>query len=320
MLPIIVDYNGVGAELLTYIESLTLSDVLSGEASTLSVTLSNIDGRFTGNWAAVKGDVLNFSLGSAKTRAYAIDKITVNTRPATVVWACTARPATSRKPSGGSSGRKPPPPEAATLNTRASWPAITGLSLSALLARVAGDVDMSHKYAADNDPDLGTVARYQESAWRLLTRQARRFGCTVNASADMLTIVNAKRSSAAVAPVPQVAVELELADIESLANSDSMAPAKVRTVKIDPALGEISSVDAVSGDGEEILVPSTGGDSEAILALHAALAREVRITIFPREIVAGAIVETPVGRFEVKKVDYSLSATAETMSLTCKGV
>lgn len=320
MLPIKVDYNGVGAELLTYIESLTMADVLSGEASTLSVTLNNHDGRFTGNWQAVKGDGLNFSLGDAKTRAFAIDKITINTRPATVVWACSARPATSRKPSGGGSGSKPPPPEAATLNTKASWAPIQGITLSGLLARIADDVGMSHKYAADNDPDLGTVARYQESAWRLLTRQARRFGCTVNASADMLTIVNAKRSSAAVTPVPQVAVELGLTDIESLANSDSMAPAKVRTVKIDPALGQIDVTDAVSGDGEEVLVPSTGGDSEAILALQSALANEVRLTIFPREIVAGAIVETPVGRFEVKKVDYSLSATAETMSLTCKGV
>ena len=69
MLDIVLNYNGTAAELGPFTESVKMADVLSGEASTLEVVLSNIDGRFTGNWAAVKGDVLNFSLGAAPPRA-----------------------------------------------------------------------------------------------------------------------------------------------------------------------------------------------------------------------------------------------------------
>ena len=320
MLPIKLAYNNTDAELLPFVESLSLSDVLSGEASTLSVVLNNLDGRFSGGWAAVKGDSLGFSLGRAPLRNLTIDKITIVAQPSTVTWSCSAKPITTRRPSGGGSGSKPPPPSAGELTTRASWSTRYDLTLSALLKLVAAEAGMASKYAHSADPDLGVVARNNETSWALLTRQAARFGCTVNASADVLTIIGPKRNPSGGAPEQsQSEIEINYSDIERAENSDTVAPAKVRTVKVNPSSAVPEIQDFGDGDGEEILVNSVGGDPEAILALKAAQSKELRITILPREIVAGALVKTPLGSFEVKKVDYSLTPSAESMTLTCKG-
>lgn len=323
MLDISLAYNGTSAELLPFTESIRLTDVLSGEASTLELVLSNIDGRFSGNWAAVKGDVLNFSLGVAPSRAFAVDKISISRRPATVTWSATARPMTTRTPSSGGTGSTPPPPEAAVLNTRESWAAVRGLTLSGLLSRVASDAGMAHKYAHDDDPKLGTVARYQETAWGLLTRQAARFGCTVNATADTLTIVGPKRASSASpsSTLPaQTTVALPDGQIEAIESADTIAPATVRAVEIDPYAAATVVDESGDGDGVDLLVDQVGGDASSIAGLKAALAASCRIIILPQEIAAGALIETTEGTFEVSRVEYARTPQNESMSLTCKGV
>ena len=323
MLDITLAYNATNAELIPFTESIKLTDVLSGEASTLELVLSNVDGRFIGNWAAVKGDVLNFSLGAAPPRAFAIDKVAVVRRPATVTWYATARPMTTRKPSSGGTGATPPPPEAAVLNTRESWAAIMGLTLSGLLSRVARDAGMTHRYAHDDDPALGTVARYQETAWALLSRQAARFGCTVNATADTLTIVGPKRSSSsspsATLPV-QTTISIPDSQIEAIESADTIAPAKVRAVEIDPYAAANVVAESGDGDGIDLLVDQVGGDASSIAGLKAALAASCRIIIWPQEIAAGALVETTEGTFEVSRVEYARTPQNESMTLTCKGV
>ena len=323
MLDITLAYNATNAELIPFTESIKLCDVLSGEASTLELVLSNIDGRFSGNWAAVKGDVLNFSLGVAPSRAFAVDKISIARKPATVTWSATARPMTTRTPSSGGTGSTPPPPEAAVLNTRESWAAIRGLTLSGLLSRVASDAGMSHKYAHDADPTLGTVARYQETAWGLLSRQAARFGCTVNATADTLTIVGPKRSSPASpsSTVPaQTTITLPDSQIEAIESADTIAPATVRAVEIDPYTAATVVDEDGDGDGDDLLVDQVGGDASSIAGLKAALAASCRIIVLPQEIAAGALIETTEGTFEVSRVEYARTPQNENMSLTCKGV
>lgn len=323
MLDITLAYDATNAELIPFTESIKLTDVLSGEASTLELVLSNIDGRFIGNWAAVKGDVLNFSLGAAPPRAFAIDKVSVTRRPATVTWSATARPMTTRKPSSGGTGSTPPPPEAAVLNTRESWPAVRGLTLSGLLSRVASDAGMTHKYAHDDDPSLGTVARYQETAWALLSRQAARFGCTVNATADTLTIVGPKRASSpspsSTVPV-QATITLPDSQIEAIESADTISPATVRAVEIDPFAAATVVDESGDGDGDDLLVDQVGGDASSIVGLKTALAASCRIIILPQEITAGALVETTEGTFEVSRVEYARTPQNESMSLSCKGV
>ena len=318
MLSISLDYNGKRAGLLPFTESIRLTDVLSGEASTFELVLSNLDGRFTGNWAAVKGDVLNFSLGSAPTRAFSIDKVAVSRRPATVTWYATARPMTTRKPSSGGTGKTPPTTEAASLSTRESWPSVRGLTLSGLLSRVASDAGMSHKYAHDADPALGTVARYQETAWSLLTRKPRvlhkcsptRYHCRPKAATT--------ESSPSAQPA-QTTITLPDSQIEAIESADTISPATVRAVEIDPYAAATVVDESGDGDGYDFLVAQVGGAASMIAELKTALAASCRIIIWPQEVAAGALIETTVGTFEVSRVEYSRTPQNETMTLSCKG-
>lgn len=320
MLSLTLQYNGTDGELLGDVEQLQLRDVLAKEASTLQITLRNTGGRYTGAWAAVRGDVIGFSLGSAKPRSYAIDKVTVQASPATVVWSASARPLTTKRPKKGGSGAAPPPPGAAELSTKSSWAPVHDLTLSALLKRVADEAGMRAVYAYGKDPALGTVSRYRESAWRLLTRQARRFGCEVNASADILTLTGPRRAKEAIDKGEQIAIVLEDKDIAQISSAQAITPGKVRAVTVDADKGKITLSDAEGEDGFAVLLDEPAGDPAAVLEYLRAEATEIRLSLRPREVVAGAVIEYQNVRYEVRLVEYTRTGAAETMTLTCRGI
>ncbi len=313
MLPVVLSYNRLNADLLPLCEAVTLTERLSGKASTLVVSLNNSDGRFTGAWAATKGDSLSISLGAAAPEQYSIDKISVNYWPRVVQWSCSARPRTTSSPSGRGKG-SPPPKTGAIIDSKKSWPTIPAITFRALCAKVCTECGLSLKYTAQKDPNLANVARYNETGWQLITRYAKRYSLGVHGSADTLTITAPKPAEST---IPPAAFIVSFFNVETLANAKDMTPQKVVSARFDPRSQKAIKFEAGDGDGQEIDVSFDADDPVAIYSEAVRNKQAEQVSIVPdARAVAGAVVTIgTLGNYEITEMVYTRSGDNERMSI-----
>lgn len=311
-----LQYNKKGCpSIAPFVESVELVDVASGKASTLSVTLCDTDGRFSGTWQATKGDSIAVKIPPAGAVSFAIKKITYTARPRLVTWVAEARPSVSKAPSGRGSG-SPPPNEGAVVSDKKSWDdgPLVGLTLRAIAQRVCAECGLSLKYCVKGDPVISHCARYNETGFHLIDRLARRFGYAVRASAGALSIVGAKRSEDA---APPASMKFPVDRILSMGKAEVVPPASVASARLDPRSGEDVKFSAGDGDGGvdfldfDVEIPSAVYDAAAASSMAADLA------IVPTAgVVAGSILDIDgLGLREVVEMKYTRTGDAETMTL-----
>ena len=314
MLPVVLSYNRLAADLLPMCEAITLTERLSGKASTLVVSLNNSDGRFTGTWAATKGDSLSISLGAAAPEQYSIDRVTVNHWPRVVQWSCSARPRTTSAPSGRGKG-SPPPSTGAIIDSKKSWPNIPAITFRALCAKVCAECGLILKYTAQKDPNLANVVRFNETGWALITRYAKKYSLGVHGSADAITITAPKPSEST---IPPAAFIVTFFNVETLANAKDMQPQKVVSARFDPRLQKsIKFESGGDGDGQEIDVSFDADDPVAIYSESVRSAQAEQVSIIPdARAVAGAVVSIDtLGTYVITEMIYSRSGDNERMSI-----
>ena len=311
-----VVYNKLDSpSLLPYLESASLVEVTAGKASTLSLSLCNADGRFTGTWAATKGDSISLRMPPAGLMTFAIKKISVQASPRVVTWEAEARPSVSKSPSGRGSG-SPPPSDGAVVSDKRSWSdgPLKNKSLKEIAQRVCSECGLTLKYCAKENPNIEYLARYNETGFQLLTRLARRFGLCVRASAGSLSIIGAQRSGDS---SPPVSISFNVENIESVQTVSDVSPASVKSARLDPRSGE--SLRFSSGDGDGV-VESLNFDADGAADIYdasVASGQAGQMQIVPTAgIVAGSVLNIPgYGLREVTEMRYNRTGDGETMTI-----
>lgn len=310
-----VVYNKLDSpSLLPFLESAALVEVTAGKASTLSLSLCNADGRFTGSWQATKGDSISLRMKPAGLMTFAIKKISVQASPRVVVWEGEARPAVSKSPSGRGSG-SPPPSSGAIVSDKKSWDEqVKNKTLKDIAQRVCGECGLRLQYCAKINPKIEYVARYNESGFHLVDRLARRFGLCVRASAGTLSIIGAQRSEDA---SPPESVSFPVNKIISLAKVDDVKPASVKSARLDPRSGEAVRMSAGDGDGVVDGYDFDLDDAGAIYDASVASSQAAELQIVPTAgIVAGTILSIDgYGLREVTEMRYNRTGDTETMRI-----
>lgn len=312
MINISLLYNRLNAELLPFCESVSLVEKLSGEFSELKVTLCNVDGRFTREWAAVKGDSVSVSCGFATAEAYTIKSISINKNPRVVQWICKARPGTTKAPKKRGGG-SPPPNAGALIDSKLSWSTISSITMRALLEKVCSECGLRAKYTPKSNPGLNNVVRYRESGWAILNRYAKCYGFALRSTADTVTIFKP-----AEAKTDQKSIELNDELIKSFSIANEIAPARVISSRFDPRSKEI--VKSEAGDGEGVSIDVSSYDAVDAGSIYDELSKQMRqIDIIPdAHIVTGALVRYDDQIMCVQELAYNRTADAETMRLTLK--
>lgn len=317
MLSFDVLYNRLDASLLPFLESIEYVDTVGKEPSTLSVSLCNADGRFTREWACTKGDALSIRFGAATPDPLAISEVSVEAVPRLVTWRASARPATSRAPSGRGGGT-PPPSSGALVSDKRSWDSLSQMSLRAIAQRVCDECGLSLRYAVKSNPKIPKVARYNESGYHLLERLARRYGLAVRATASEVQIV--ARPGTPESPA-QADIEIPGSAIIAMQSTEALPVARLQSVRVDPRTGKPVRVSIGDADGGVVSVGYTMEDAAGIYdeAVLDALAGE--ITVYPdARYVAGAIVKIAgVGLRVITEMRYTRTGDAETMTIRTKG-
>jgi len=301
--------------LLPYLESAELVDVAAGRASTLRLSLCNIDGRFSGSWRGTKGDSISLKMPPAGSVTFAISKITIQAAPRVVVWEAEARPSVSRAPADRGSG-SPPPKSGAVVSDKLSWKdgPLKGKTLKDIALRVCGECGLTLKYCARDNPIYPYVSRHDETGFHLLTRLARRFGLCVRASAGTLAIIGAQRSGDT---QPPASIPFPRSKILSLSSVSDVSPASVKSARLDPRSGKAVRKSAGDGDGTNILLDFDAASAEAIYSADVASGQATQIQIVPTSgICAGSILDIEgSGLREVTEVRYNRAGDSESMTL-----
>ena len=310
-----VVYNKLDSpSLLPFLESAALVEVTAGKASTLSLSLCNADGRFTGSWQATKGDSISLRMKPAGLMTFAIKKISVQASPRVVVWEGEARPAVSKSPSGRGSG-SPPPSSGAVVSDKKSWDEqVKNKTLKDIAQRVCSECGLRLQYCAKTNPKIEYVARYNESGFHLVDRLARRFGLCVRASAGTLSIIGAQRIEDA---SPPESIAFPVDKIISLAKVDDVKPAAVKSARLDPRSGEAVRMSAGDGDGVVDAYDFDLDDAGAIYDASVASGQAAELQIVPTAgIVAGTILSIDgYGLREVTEMRYNRTGDTETMRI-----
>lgn len=318
MMQVDVLYNRLSASLLPFIESIEYVDTSGRSPSALVVTLCNADGRFTGQWACTRGDALSLRFGAATPEPLAITEVSVQHTPRLVTWRASARPATTRAPSGRGGGA-PPPSSGALVSDKLSWDSYTApVSLREVAARVCRECGLELRYAARSNPRILRVSRLRETGYHLLERLCRRYGLAIRATAAQVQIV--ARPGTADAPA-QTPVEIPGGRIIALRSADSLAVARLQAAYRDPYTGSVDRTVYGDGDGEVMSLGYSVEDAAGVYgeAVLDALASE--LTVYPdAAYVAGALVKIDgVGLRVVTEMRYTRSGDAEAMVLQTRG-
>lgn len=317
MLSFDVLYNRLDASLLPFLESVEYVDALGKEPSTLAVSLCNADGRFTREWACAKGDALSIRFGVATPDPLAISEVSVEAVPRLVTWRASARPATSKAPSGRGGGT-PPPSSGALVSDKRSWDSMSNASLRSVAQRVCEECGLGLRYTAKTNPKIPQVARYNESGYHLLERLSRRYGLAVRATASEVQIV--ARPGTPEAPA-QASVGIPGSAIISMQSVEALKVAKLQSVRVDPRTGKPVRVSIGDADGGIVSVGYTMEDAVGIYdeVVLDALAGE--LTVYPdARYVAGAIVKiSGVGLRVITEMRYTRTGDAETMTIRTRG-
>lgn len=313
MLSLSLKYNRLNADLLPLCESISLTERLSGKASTLVVSLNNSDGRFTSVWEATKGDSLSIAFGAAAAEEYSIDKISVSYWPRVVQWSCSARPRTTSSPSGRGSG-SPPPKSGAVVDAKKSWPSIPSITFSALCQKVCAECGLTLKYTAKKDPTLSSVVRFNETGWHLMSRYAKQYGLGIHGSANIITITASKPAESI---APPVAVVVLFDKVETFSRAADMTPQKVVSSRFDPRSQKAITFEAGDGDGAEIDIPFDASDPNALYSEAARSKLAESVTVIPdSRLVAGAVVTLgTIGNYQIIEMNYVRSGDTERMTI-----
>lgn len=311
-------YNRLDASLLPFLESVEYADTIGREPSTISVSLCNADGRFTREWACTKGDALSLRFGAATPEPLAISEVSVEAVPRLVTWRASARPATSKAPSGRGGGT-PPPSSGALVSDKRSWDSMLQVSLRAVAQRVCDECGLTLRYSSRANPTIPEVARYNETGYHLLERFARRYGLAVRATAAQVQIV--ARPGTPEAPA-QASVDIPGSAIISMRNTEALKVAKLQSARVDPRTGKPVRASVGDADGAIVSLGYSMEDAASIYdeAVLDALAGE--ISVYPdARYVAGAIANIAcVGLRVITQMRYNRTGDAETMVLQTKGV
>lgn len=319
MIDLEILYNKIGAPSLSpYIESVSLVDIASGKASTLSVTLCNADGRFTGQWRATKGDSISLSMPPAGSVSFAITRVIVQDRPRLVTWEAESRPAVSKAPKDRGAG-SPPPSSGAIVRDKKSWDdgPIRGRRLKDIADRVCRECDLGLRYLAKDNPVIAHCARYNETGFHLLARLCRRFGLDVRASAGSVSIIGLQRSADA---SPPASMRFSTDKIISLLKVDDVSPSAVASSRLDPRSGKARSAQSGDGDGVVSFFDFDVEISSAVYdaALASSMTAELAVVPTPG-VVAGCVLDiTGAGLREVVEVRYTRTGDSEQMTLKTK--
>ena len=312
-------YNRLSVpSLRKWVESVALVERSGGNASTLTLQLCNVDGRFLGPWRATKGDSIALSIPPASVSTFSITKIGANRSPAVVTWEAEGRPATTSAPTGRGKGT-PPPSSGAIVEDKRSWDApLKAARIKDIALRVCAECGLSLKYTASNNPVISYVARYNETGFHLLSRLCRRYALSVRASAGAV-IITADRSSADSSP--PASIRLSMSEIKGLSQAQDMKAKSVRSARLDPRGDKPVRMSAGDGDGTDIDLDYDADDATALYATAVASADQATVDIVPRPgIVPGSIVDIEgVGLREVVEMRYNRTGDTESMSLTVRG-
>lgn len=318
MLELSIAYNKLQDDsLLVYAENITLTERLCGKASELSISLCDVDGRFSvGTYRATKGDALSVKLGSVAAEQYSIDSISVQFCPRVVTWNCTARPRTTSSPSNRGNGAKPPD-SGAIIDSRQSWATKQNVSLKATCQEVCNACGLLLDYRPKNNPMLPMVARYNETGFALVSRLCRRYGFGVRATADRL-IVLASTPKDDSSPPAEIVVSRDA--IIGIQFATKIKPQKVKSARYDPRTQETIAHAAGDGHGAESVFDFDVDDAAAVYAFSALATKVSAVDVIPdARFVVGAVINIEnVGTFQINEMQYSRSGTAESMTLTMK--
>jgi hypothetical protein len=319
MIPLRITYNTLDTtrSLLPYMESVALNDVRAGRASTLTLTLNNADGRFTGAWRGTKGDSIAVEMPPASTERYAIKTISVRQSPRLVVWEAEARPATTKAVAGRGSG-SPPPKSGAIVSEKKSWDKYRkNVTLKAVAGEVCSECGLMLKYCAKPNPEFSYVSRYNETGFHLINRLARSYGLDVRATAGELIIMGGvpKTEKSPVKPI-----SVELAQVQSFGTAQEVSASSVQSGRLDPRKAAPVRHSAGDGDGVSDDADYDLDDASAIYDATRASAQSSEVTIIPRAgVVSGCVVQiADFGLREVTQMRYTRTGDAETMTLTTR--
>lgn len=319
MIPLRITYNALDTtrSLLPYLESVALNDVRAGRASTLTLTLNNADGRFTGAWRGTKGDSIAVEMPPASTERYAIKTISVRQSPRLVVWEAEARPSTSKAVSGRGSGT-PPPKVGAVVSEKKSWGSYKkDVTLRDVAAEVCGECGLTLKYCAKPNPKYGYVTRYNETGFHLLSRLAKPYGLDLRATATELVIMGGVKATAR---VPVRAIKVSLAQVTAFGASDVVPSSSVRSARLDPRSAEPVRHSAGDGDGISDDVPYDLDGADDVYTAVAASAQASELSIVPTPgVVSGCVIDVAgFGLREVTEMRYTRTGDTEAMSLVTR--
>lgn len=311
MIDIGLKYNALNTtrSLVPFVESVDLTDVRSGRASTLRITLNNADGRFTGDWRGTRGDAIAVDMPPAKTENYAIKTIRIQQSPRVVVWEAEARPATTKTVAGRGS---------AIVSEKKSWDKYRkNVTLKAVAGEVCSECGLTLKYCAKPNPEFSYVSRYNETGFHLINRLARSYGLDVRATAGELIIMGGvpKTEKSPVKPI-----SVELAQVQSFGVSQEVAASSVQSGRLDPRKAAPVRHSAGDGDGVSDDADYDLDDASAIYDATRASAQSSEVTIIPRAgVVSGCVVQiADFGLREVTQMRYTRTGDAETMTLTTR--
>lgn len=318
MIDLEILYNKLDCpSLLPFLESVELVDVAASAPSTLSLTLCNADGRFSGSWAATKGDSISVKIPPAGVVTFAINAISVQISPRMVTWRAQARPAVKRDVPARGAGF-PPPKEGALVSEKRSWNnmPLRGDTFQDVAWHVCSECGLELRYIAKSNPVIKHVVRYDETGFHLLTRLARRFGLRVRASAGAVSILGGTSKSDA---KPPESYPVGLDRVESLASVDAVEPSKVRSARLSPRDDKTVEFSAGDGDGPAVAVDFDAADPLAIYdgAVANVSAAELSVIPDPR-IVAGCIIKIFGELREVTEMRYTRTGSDERMTLKTK--
>lgn len=319
MIDIGLKYNALNTtrSLLPYVESVDLTDVRSGRASTLRLTLNNADGRFTGDWRGTRGDSIAVDMPPAKTENYAIKTIRIQQSPRMVVWEAEARPATTRAVAGRGSG-SPPPKSGALVSEKKSWDKYRrNVKLRDVASEVCSECGLTLKYCAKPNPEFSYVSRYNETGFHLINRLARSYGLDVRATAGELIIMGGVPETER-SPVKPISVEL--AQVQAFGAAQEVTASSVQSGRLDPRKAEPVRHSAGDGDGVSDDADYDLDDASAIYDATRASAQSSEVTIIPQAgVVSGCVVQiADFGLREVTQMRYTRTGDAETMTLTTR--
>lgn len=347
MLTLSLDYNGTtGTNLNSFLTGFVLTDVRDSQASTASIQLCDVDGRFSnGLWAGFVGDVIHIYLSGVDFGLYSIDRISVRRVPRTVTWELVKKPVktetkkSSKTPTKGSKGI----PSGGKLSTaNLGWGTLAeGTSLKTLLSRieshtgvkVGADISKprkpwssSSKQMASTNPDVsGMIIPPTDSCLSILNRLSKRFGLVVYSDSSMIRLIEPittkSQKGTDVSKAPIKAVDLNPSSIINYADSYTITASSLKSDSYSTKDGKRTSVDDETKGSGAGVVSLAYRDTQSLKAEEDLNAFTSTLTIIPTAgLQAGCHIALNGNTYEITKLSYSQSPNTETMAIDLREV